>query len=69
MSTPETIISGPVTPEEAAAISAAISRFQNDTAVAPPADTGGMDPWTRAALTEGVGAKTLFGPGGTADPF
>ncbi|MBK8293960.1 MAG: hypothetical protein IPK93_03960 [Solirubrobacterales bacterium] len=56
-------------PAEAAAISAAISRFQADTAVAPPPASGGMDPWLKAALDEGVGAKSLFGPGGTDQPF
>lgn len=56
-------------PAEAAAIAAAIQRFQADTASAPVADTGGIDPWLKAALSEGVAAKSLFGPGGTEDPF
>jgi hypothetical protein len=44
----------PATAEEAAAIAAAIERFTDDTA---PAVTGGdevPDPWTRAAMLEGV---------------
>jgi hypothetical protein len=47
--------SGAATPEEAAAIAAAIEQFLRDTAAAPgPAqDTPG--PWLRAALYEGVG--------------
>ena len=50
------------TPAEAAAISAAIQRFQSDTAVAaPPGDTA-TNPWLRAALVEGVSAKDEFGP-------
>jgi hypothetical protein len=42
------------TPEEAAAIAAAIERFTHDTAL--PAAGGGevSDPWTRAARLEGV---------------
>ncbi len=42
------------TAEEAAAIAAAIERFTHDTA--PPAVGGGeaLDPWTRAAMLEGI---------------
>jgi hypothetical protein len=42
------------TPEEAAAIVAALERFTHDTA--PPSAGGGEvpDPWTRAARLEGV---------------
>jgi hypothetical protein len=56
-------ISGPATPAEAAAVSAAIERFLGDTAIAPPAVVEGMNPWLRAALVEGVSAKDSFGPG------
>ncbi len=52
---------GSATPAEAAAIAAAIQRFEGDTAVAPPAEDSRMDPWLRAALVEGVSAKTGFG--------
>lgn len=55
--------------DEAAAIAAAIQRFITDTSV--PAGEGrgdGLSPWQRAALVEGVGAKTsivdLEGEGG-----
>ncbi|MCB0831032.1 MAG: hypothetical protein KDB54_00180 [Solirubrobacterales bacterium] len=51
------------TPQEAAAIAAAIQRFSQDTAIAPPAEPTGMDPWLKAALEEGVSAKETFGPG------
>lgn len=51
------------TPQEAAAISAAIQRFGQDTAIAAPAEPGGIDPWLKAALEEGVSAKDAFGPG------
>ena len=49
-------------PAEAAAITAAVQRFQSDTAVAPPAENTGMNPWQKAALAEGVSAKDDFGP-------
>jgi hypothetical protein len=43
-------------PAEAAAIAAAVERFIAETTPeAPAAET--MNPWTRAALLEGVGAK------------
>jgi hypothetical protein len=59
-------ISQSTTPREAAAIAAAIQRFSQDTALAPPAEPTGMDPWLKAALEEGVSAKNAFGPG---EPF
>ena len=42
-------------PEEAAAIAAAIEQFLRDTAPAPTAAPEAMDPWLRAGLFEGVG--------------
>ena len=48
------------TPAEAAAIAAAIQRFEGDTAVAPAAEETGMNPWLRAALVEGVSAASGF---------
>ncbi len=42
------------TAEEAAAIAAAIERFTHDTAPPPPSGTAALDPWTRAAMLEGV---------------
>lgn len=44
-------------PDEAAAISAAIARFQVDTASAAAPAAEAVSPWQRAALSEGVGAK------------
>jgi hypothetical protein len=42
-------------PEEAAAIVAAIDRFLEDTSPGPaPVDGQTQDPWTRAAMLEGV---------------
>lgn len=50
-------------PEEAAAIAAAVQRFTQDTTVVVAAEPTGMDPWLKAALEEGVSAKDVFGPG------
>lgn len=62
-------ISGSATPAEAAAVSAAIERFLRDTALAPPPEDEGMNPWLKAALSDGVSAKEAFGPGSPDDLF
>ena len=49
-------------PEEAAAIAAAIEQFLRDTAPPPPA-VARLSPWTRAGLLEGTGG----GPPGWGD--
>ena len=55
------------TPEEAAAIAAAIEQFLRDTAP-PPAPAGvRVSPWLRAALFEGVGREPA-GPSPWGDP-
>jgi hypothetical protein len=41
-------------PEEAAAITAAIERFMRATAPAPEPASNGPDPWLRAAILEGI---------------
>jgi hypothetical protein len=46
---------GAATPQEAAAIAAAIEQFIRDTAPAPAPERPAMNPWLRAALYEGVG--------------
>ena len=46
---------GAATPEEAAAIAAAIEQFLRDTAPAPAPEADSVNPWLRAALYEGVG--------------
>lgn len=46
---------GAATPEEAAAIAAAIEQFLRDTAPAPAPEADTINPWLRAALYEGVG--------------
>ncbi len=46
--------------DEAIAVAAAIARFQADTAPAAGADeAASVSPWQRAALIEGVSAKSL----------
>ena len=46
------------TGDEAAAIAAAIARFESEFTAAPAADPKDtIGPWQRAALLEGVGAK------------
>jgi hypothetical protein len=46
---------GAATPEEAAAIAAAIEQFLHDTAPAAAAEEKTLSPWLRAGLYEGVG--------------
>lgn len=50
---------GPAEPPEAAAVIAAIEQFLTDTAPAPVPRTA-VNPWQRAALLEGIGAKQGF---------
>jgi hypothetical protein len=45
---------GSATPEETAAIAAAIEQFLRDT-TPPPAPPAGISPWLRAGLLEGTG--------------
>ncbi|HTR74839.1 MAG TPA: hypothetical protein VMH33_06210 [Solirubrobacterales bacterium] len=54
------------TGDEAAAIAAAIARFESEFAVSPTATPPDpIGPWQRAALLEGVGAKqTIQDPQG-----
>jgi hypothetical protein len=56
------------TPEEAAAIAAAIEGFLRDTAPPPAAPAGPrMSPWARAGVFEGAGLDPA-GPGPWGDP-
>jgi hypothetical protein len=52
--------------DEAAAVAAAIARFEAELGGAPPEDSGPrLSGWQRAALVEGTGAKqTVQDPGG-----
>jgi hypothetical protein len=47
-------IAGAPSPEEAAAIAAAIERFLHETTPEPAAPAHSPDPWTRAAMLESV---------------
>ena len=49
---------GAATPEEAAAIAAAIEQFLRDTAPAPAEEKPAMSPWARAGLYEAAGLDT-----------
>jgi hypothetical protein len=43
--------------DEAAAIAAAVARFEAESASAPAEPAPAVSPWQRAALLEGVGSK------------
>jgi hypothetical protein len=45
------------TGDEAAAIAAAVARFEAEVGAAPGDAPAAVSPWQRAALLEGVGAK------------
>ncbi len=45
--------------EEAAAIAAALARFEAEHQAAPASAATGVGAWQRAALLEGVGAKQI----------
>jgi hypothetical protein len=52
------IVAPAASPEEAAAVVAALERFMRDTAATPAAASGpAHDPWTRAALLEATGRQ------------
>jgi hypothetical protein len=52
---PRIEVAGSASPEEAAAIAAAIEQFLRDTAPAPSAAVAKANPWGRAALLEATG--------------
>jgi hypothetical protein len=60
------LIAPSASPAEAAAIVAALERFMRDTAprLAPPSER--LDPWTRAAMLEGVSRES---PHDQPDPW
>lgn len=51
------IVAPSASPEEAAAVVAALERFLRETAPPPATDPPRMNPWQRAALLEGVGRE------------
>ncbi len=53
------LIAPSASPAEAAAIVAALERFMRDTAPRLAAPTEHLDPWTRAAMLEGVARDGL----------
>jgi hypothetical protein len=58
-----TIVAPAASPEEAAAVVAALERFMRDTAPAPVPAARARSPWQRAALQEGVNrAPTVPAP-------
>jgi hypothetical protein len=58
------------TPEQAAAIAAALEQFLRDTAPAPAPSGVRRDPWQRAGLFEGVGlAADSPSPWGDPEPW
>jgi hypothetical protein len=52
-----TIVAPSASPEEAAAVVAALERFMRDTAPVAVAAAPRVDRWTRTALLEGVGRE------------
>lgn len=57
-------------PEEAAAIAAAIEQFLRDTAPAPGAPVTGESPWLRAGLVAGLGLDPAGpSPWGDREPW
>ena len=58
---PRIEVPGSASPEEAAAISAAIEQFLRDTAPPPAPPANAISPWLRAGLLEGTGATRLWG--------
>lgn len=61
------IVAPTASPEEAAAVVAALERFMRDTAPPPVAAGPPRNPWARAALLEGTGREP-DGPTPWGDP-
>jgi hypothetical protein len=58
------VMQSAASPEEAAAIAAAIEQFLRDTAPAPQDEGPSISPWGRAALYEAVGLDADAAPWG-----
>ena len=52
-----TIVAPDASPEEAAAVAAALERFMRDTAPPPAPPAPERNPWQKAALREGVAGQ------------
>jgi hypothetical protein len=65
------IVAPGASPEEAAAVVAAIERFLRETAPPPAPPEPRRDPWTRAALLEATGREADAGanPWGDSEPW
>jgi hypothetical protein len=61
------IVAPAASPEEAAAVVAALERFMRDLAPPPAAPAARPNPWLRAARLEGVGREALA-PSPWGDP-
>jgi hypothetical protein len=69
-SRPRIEVRQPASPEEAAAIAAAIEQFMRDTAPAPAAPAPRMSPWLRAGLFSGTGRDPAGpSPWGDREPW
>lgn len=55
------MIGGTASPEEAAAVIAAVEQFLAETSPAPSTTRDEQNPWQRAALLEGVSARQISG--------
>ncbi|HEX5147395.1 MAG TPA: hypothetical protein VFV85_10245 [Conexibacter sp.] len=62
-----TIVAPSASPEEAAAVVAALERFMRETAPVLVAEPPRVDRWTRTALLEGVGREAEM-PAAWGDP-
>ena len=60
------LLSPPASPEEAAAVMAALRRFAQDTTPAPSTTVEPRDPWLRAAMLEGASLEDW---GAVSDPW
>jgi hypothetical protein len=64
------IVAPNASPEEAAAVAAALERFMRDTAPPPAAPGPRRSPWQRAALLEAVGREVHEpAPWGDREPW
>jgi hypothetical protein len=55
-----TLVAPAASPEEAAAVVAALERFMRETAPPPVAPDPAQNPWQRAALHEGISRQPEF---------